>query len=263
MGGGGVSLASGLYVGSVIHHRLGARPHRFRYRLYWLLLDLDELPRLNRFKLFGHNRRAVFSLNDRDHGDGSATTLRAQVEALARRAGVDLRGGAIRLLTTPRTLGYAFNPLSVYFCHAPDGTLSAIVYEVHNTFGERHSYALRVLNADDVRQGCAKAFFVSPFLPMGLSYAFHVSPPGERLALAIRVSDAEGVVLRAALAGDRRELTDAALMRAGLSIPAVGLKTMAAIHWEAARLWLKGVRFLGRPAPARPLARADRGGWRS
>jgi uncharacterized protein len=255
MGGGGVTLASALYVGSVFHHRLRPRAHRFRYRLYWLLIDLDELPRLNALRLFGHNRRALFALHDRDHGDGSATPLRAQVERLLAQAGIAPPGGPIRLLTTPRTLGFAFNPLSVYYCHAPDGALAAIVYEVHNTFGERHSYALPVRVADEARQGCAKAFFVSPFLPMGLSYAFHLAPPAERLTLSIRVSDPEGAVLRAALAGERRELTDAALWRAGLAIPAIGIKTMAAIHWEAARLWVKGVRFLGRPAP---LAQAGR-----
>jgi len=251
-----VKPASALYVGSVFHHRLAPRAHRFRYRLYWLLIDLDELPQLNaRLKLFGHNRRALFSLRDRDHGDGSATPLRAQVQALLARAGIHIGAGPIRLLTTPRTLGYAFNPLSLYFCHSSDGALAAIVYEVHNTFGERHSYALPIENADEIRQACAKAFFVSPFLPMGMRYAFRVGPPGERLTLAIRASGTQGVVLRAALTGERRELTDAALMRAGLAVPAIGLKTMAAIHWEAARLWLKGVRFLGRPAEAAPLAR--------
>ena len=243
-----MSLASALYVGSVIHHRLGSRPHRFRYRLYWLLIDLDELPQLNaRLRLFGYNRRALFSLRDRDHGTGDDTPLRTQIEALLAATGLDLGGGAIRLLTTPRTLGFAFNPLSLYFCHARDGALAAIVYEVHNTFGGRHSYVLPVENAKDIWQGCAKALFVSPFLPMDMRYVFRVTPPGERLSLAIRADDARGPALRAALTAERRELTDAALLKAGLAAPAIGLKTMAAIHWEAARLWAKGVRFLGGP----------------
>ena len=243
-----MSLASALYVGSVVHHRLTPRPHRFRYRLYWLLIDLDELPRLSgALRLFGHNRRALFSLSERDHGDGSATPLRAQAEALLAQAGLDLEGGAIRLLCMPRTLGYDFNPLSVYFCHRGDGALAALIYEVHNTFGERHSYVLPAAEG----QSCAKAFFVSPFMAMGLRYEFKVSPPGERLALAIRASGPDGPVLRAALPAQRRPLTDAALLKAGLSVPAIGLKTMAAIHWEAARLWLKGAPYIGRPAPAR------------
>jgi DUF1365 family protein len=241
--------ASALYVGSVLHHRLTPRPHRFRYRLYWLLLDLDELPGLGgTMKLFGHNRRALFSLNDRDHGDGSATPLRVQAEALLAQAGIDLDGGAIRLLCMPRTFGYDFNPLSVYFCHRRDGALAALIYQVHNTFGGRHSYVLPPVLAPEGGQSCAKAFFVSPFLPMGMRYAFRVAPPGERLAVAIRASGAEGTVLRAALTAHRRELTDGALLKAGLAVPAIGIKTMAAIHWEAVRLWLKGVPFLGRPA---------------
>ena len=249
-----MTLSSALYVGSVFHRRLVPRPHRFRYRLYWLLIDLDELQQLGaKLTLFAHNRWGLFSVHDRHHGDGSMTPLRAQAEALLAANGVDLKGGAIRLLCMPRTLGCSFNPLSVYFCHGLDGQLAALIYEVHNTFGERHSY---VLPADQrlnrLRQGCAKAFFVSPFLPMELRYEFSVSPPGENLTVAIRASDRDGVVLRAALIAERRELTDGALLRAGLAVPAIGIKTIAAIHWEAARLWLKGVVYLGRShaAPA-------------
>ncbi len=244
-----MSGASALYVGSVLHHRLTPRSHRFRYRLYWLLIDLDELPALaGSMKLFAHNRRALFSLSDRDHGDGSATPLRAQAEALLARAGVDLQGGAIRLLCMARTFGYDFNPLSVYFCHRADGALAALIYQVHNTFGERHSYVLPAAGAPEAGQSCAKMFFVSPFMAMGLRYEFRVAPPGERLALAIRASGPDGPVLRAALSAQRRDLTDASLLKAGLAVPAIGLKTMAAIHWEAARLWLKGVPYLGRGA---------------
>jgi len=255
-----VSLASALYVGSVFHRRLTPRAHCFRYRLYWLLIDLDELPRLGaELRLFAHNRRGLFSLHDRDHGDGGATPLRAQAEALLAKNGIDLNGGAIRLLCMPRALGYVFNPLSVYFCNGKDGALAALIYEVHNTFGERHCYVLPAAQGPkDRRQGCAKAFFVSPFLPMGLQYEFRVAPPGERLVVAIRASGRDGVALRAALTAERRELTDRALLRAGLAVPAIGVKTMAAIHWEAARLWLKGVAYVGRGHAARatdaPLA---------
>jgi len=254
-----VTFASGLYVGSVFHHRLTPRPHRFRYRLYWLLIDLDELPRLDaELNLFAHNRRALFSLRDRDHGDGSARPLRAQAEALLVESGVGLDGGAIRLLCMPRTFGHVFNPLSIYFCHARDGALAALIYEVHNTFGERHSYVLPATPAPGgVLQSCAKAFFVSPFLPMGLRYEFRVAPPGEKVVVAIRASGRDGVALRAALTAERRELSDGALLRAGFAVPAIGIKAMTAIHWEAARLWLKGVAYLGR-GHAGPAANASR-----
>ena len=241
-------LQSSLYVGSVFHRRLKPKPHRFRYRLFWLLIDLEELDDLDRsLKVFSHNRFNLFSLFDRDHGDGGASSLRAQARELLAAHGIDACGASIRLLCMPRTLGYGFNPISVYFCARPDGALAALIYQVHNTFGERHSYVLPVAEAHGaVRQACAKAFFVSPFLPMGLRYEFHAKAPGETLTLAIRASGPEGVVLRAALAGERRELTDAALMKAGLSAPLEAMKTTAAIHWEALRLWAKGVAYLGR-----------------
>lgn len=240
-----MTASSRLYVGSVFHSRLGPRPHRFRYRLYWLLIDLDELRILDAsLNFFGYNRRALFSIHDRDHGDGTPVPLRAQAERLLLASGVQWNGGAIRLLCMPRTFGVSFNPLSVYFCHAEDGAIAALIYQVHNTFGERHSYVLAATR--DARQGCAKNFFVSPFLPMGLNYRFQAAPPDEKLVLSIRASDRDGVALRAAMSGVRRELTDFALLRAGLSVPAIGLKTLAAIHWEAARLWLKGVPYLGR-----------------
>jgi len=251
-----VSLRSALYWGSVFHRRHAPRVHKFRYRLFWLLVDLDELDHLGaRLRLISHNRANLFSVNDRDHGDGSTTPLRAQAETRLRAAGVDCEGGSISLLCMPRTFGYAFNPISVYFCHRPDGTLAALIYQVHNTFGERHSYVLPAAEKDGgIRQACDKAFFVSPFMPMGLRYAFHVAPPGETLVVAIKASGPDGPMFHAALSGRRSDLTDGALLRAALSVPAIGLKTMAAIHWQAVKLFAKGVKFLGRgsaaPAPA-------------
>ena len=176
-----MTLRSSLYVGSVFHRRLCPKPHRFRYRLFWLLIDLEELPTLDRrLKVFSHNRFNLFSLATAI----TATAARRPQGAgrgASRRNGIDAGGGPIRLLCMPRTLGYDFNPISVYFCHRPDGAMAALIYQVHNTFGERHSYVLPVADAGgSVRQACAKAFFVSPFLPMGLRYEFHVSPPGRR-----------------------------------------------------------------------------------
>ena len=243
----GSCLQSSLYVGSVFHRRLTPKPHRFRYRLFWLLIDLEEIDDVDRrLRVFSHNRFNLFSLFDRGHGDGGASPLGAQARELLAAQGIDA-GGPIRLLCMPRTLGYGFNPLSVYFCSRADGGLAALIYQVHNTFGERHSYVLPVEGgAGAARQACAKTFFVSPFLPMGLRYEFHATPPGETLTLAIRASGTDGVVLRAAMTGARRELTDPALLKAGLSAPLEAMKTTAAIHWEALRLWAKGVAYLGR-----------------
>jgi DUF1365 family protein len=243
-----VTLRSGLYVGSVFHRRFAPKAHYFRYRLFWLLIDLDEVATLGRrLRLFSHNRANLFSLRDRDHGDGGTTPLRQQVERRLAEHGIDIDGGAVQLLCMPRMLGVGFNPLSVYWCHRRDGTLAALIYQVRNTFGERHSYVLPAARGEgEARQSCAKAFFVSPFLPMGLRYEFRVSPPGETLVVAIRVLGPEGVALNAALTGRRRELSDGGLLAAGLATPLVAIKTIAAIHWEGLRLWLKGAPYLGR-----------------
>ena len=238
-------MNSCLYVGSVFHRRLKPTPHRFRYRLYWLLLDLDELDALDaRMKLFSHNRPNVLSLHDCDHGRGDASPLRPQIAALLAECGINLGGGAIRLLCMPRTFGYGFNPLSVYYCADANGALAAMVYEVHNTFGERRAYVLPAATGGE-RQACAKDLFVSPFLPMGLVYEFHAPPPGETLTLAIRASGPDGTALMAGLKGERRELDDRTLLAAGLAMPAEAIKTIAAIHWEALRLWLKGAPYRG------------------
>lgn len=237
---------SALYFGSVFHRRLGAHPHRFRYRLFWLYLDLDDLETLSgRLRLFSHNRFNLLSFNDRDHGDGGDRSLKAQALALLAASGLQVDIGAIRLFCMPRTLGYDFNPLSVYFCYRPDGALAALIYEVHNTFGGRHSYVMTANAAGPVRHACNKAFFVSPFLPMGLRYEFQVAPPGETIAIAIRAVGEDGPILRAALAGERRALTDRELLWAALAFPLVALKATAAIHWQALRLLAKGAAFRG------------------
>jgi len=252
------SLVSGLYPGVVTHARLRPRAHRLRYRIFMLLLDLDELPLLDRsLKLFGVDRPALTGFSEGDHLEGGRTDLKAQVEAHLARAGI-VAGGSIRLLCMPRILGRGFNPLSVYFCHRPDGRLRAVLYEVNNTFGERHSYLIPVDPAEaaaaPLRHGVDKGFYVSPFMDMDLAYAFQILPPGERVSVAIDVRDAEGRVLAAAFAGHRQPLTDANLRRAWLTHPWMTLGVLAAIHWEALKIWLKGERIRPRPrAPRRPV----------
>ena len=151
-------------------------------------------------------------------------------------------------------MGYGFNPISVWFCHRRDGRLAAILHEVHNTFGERHTY---LIPADvipnggqtDLHQECAKTLHVSPFMAMDMRYHFRVHVPDERLSLVIRGDDAEGPMIVASLAARRRELTDAALLRAFARTPLLTLKVIGGIHWEAMRLWIKGLRLQVRPAP--------------
>jgi DUF1365 family protein len=235
----------------VVHRRTRPRVHRFRYSAFWFFVDLDELPQLSgALRLFSYNRPNLFSIRDTDHGDGTSTPLRRQAEQELRAAGIEA-GGAIRLLCMPRTLGYCFNPLSVYFCHRADGELVALIYQVHNTFGGRHSYVMPVKPAvGAIHQRCRKAFYVSPFMDMDLRYEFRTTVPDDRVAIGIRVGAADGPMFNAALAGKRESLTDRALARLCLTMPAITLKVIAAIHWEALRLWLKGLRI--RPRPAAP-----------
>ncbi len=245
-----MSRTSGLYQGLVVHQRLRPRRHRLRYRIFQLLLDLDELHALDAgLRLFGHNRPRLVSFHDKDHGPGDGRPLRSYVEAELGKAGIDLEGGRIRLLCMPRVLGQAFNPLSLYFCHHRSGALLAILYEVNNTFGERHSYLIPVEGAAGgvVRQACDKGFYVSPFQDMAMRYAFAVRLPGDDLFVAVDSSDAQGPMLHAAFTARRTELSDAAILSAFAGAPLLMLKVMAAIHWEALRIWLKGGRFHARP----------------
>ncbi len=226
-----------------MHRRLRPRLHQLRYRVFSLLLDLDELDGLDRsLRLFSRNRFNLIAFHDRDHGDGSREPLRAQIEGHVRAAGLTDAVGAIELLAMPRVLGFVFNPISIYFCRRRDGALIAILYEVSNTFGERHTYVMPVAgDGSDVRQNCAKRFHVSPFLPMALHYRFRVRAPGDDLLVAINVLDAHGPILVAVQTGTRRALNDATLARAMLTHPLMTWKVVAGILWEAARLWAKRV----------------------
>ncbi len=233
-------MISALYAGRVVHARLRPRRHRLGYRVFSLLLDLDELDGLSaRLRLFGHNRPALFSFHDRDHGDGGE--LRAWIARQLAAAGIVLAAPRISVLCYPRILGYVFNPLTVWFCR--DGErLRAILYEVHNTFGERRTYLIPVKDAADaVAQACGKELYVSPFVPMEARYDFHIEPPGDRVLIRIAESDGEGLLLTASFAGTQQPLSDATLLRALFAYPLMTLKVTAAIHWEALKLWAKGV----------------------
>lgn len=251
-----MTTSSCLYTGTVLHHRLRPRAHRLRYRVFWMLIDLEEIDALSsRLRFFSHNRFNLASFQDRDHGDGSVTSLRKQAEELLRNAGCQPDGGRITLLCMPRVLGYGFNPLSVYFCHRMDGSLNAIIYEVHNTFGERHCYVIGCDGAEGgiITQHCDKDFYVSPFLGMDISYTFSVQQPREHVKIAIVGKEGPEPVITAVLSGARKELTNASLLKAWISHPLLTLKVIGAIHWHALKMVLKGFhihRHAPRPAHA-------------
>jgi len=245
-------MNSALYAGVVIHQRLRPRPHRLRYRMVQGLFDLDELDDAHaKLRCFARNRFGLFAFHDRDYGDGSATPLREQIEAHLRGAGLAPDGGPIRLLAMPRVLGHIFNPISVWFCHRKDGSLLALIYEVTNTHRQRHNYLIPVEGAAAgiVRQSCAKTLYVSPFMDMDMHYDFAVRPPGDKVMVLVRGKDEAGPLISACFAARRRPLTDAQLLRAFVTIPLVTLKTVAGIHWEALRLWLKGIAIRRAPPP--------------
>ncbi|WP_028080415.1 DUF1365 domain-containing protein [Solimonas soli] len=243
-----------LYDCRVVHRRHLAPALRFRYRLLYLLVDIDQIEALSRsLWLFSYNRFNLFSLHDRDHGGRRPGALRAWAEDALRAAGIVPDGGRIRLLCLPRLLGYAFNPLSLWYCEARDGRLRAVIAEVRNTFGERHSYVLeRGGAAIDWLQPIAKdkVFHVSPFLDLrGGRYRFRLEAPGERLRVAIHETLHGAAVLDAGMAGERRALSSGALLRALLGMPWMTVKVVVAIHWQALRLFLRRAPFYPKPLP--------------
>jgi DUF1365 family protein len=238
--------ASAIYEGWVMHRRVRPRHHRFRYRVFAMLLALDELPALDKkLRLFKHNRWGLFSFHDSDHGpmgSNAPRDLNVWLDTLLAQAGIQADGPR-RVLCYPRILGFVFNPLTVWFCDDAQGRLQAIIYEVHNTYDERHAYVLPV--GEDpklVRHGCPKAFYVSPFLSRDCRYNFRIRPPGADVAVAIHEEEAGAAILNASFAGQRRALGDGTLARLLLRYPLMTLKVVAAIHFEAMRLMLKGVR---------------------
>lgn len=246
--------AASLYVGEVMHARLKPLSHRFVYKVFSLLLDLDALPAANTAsRLFSIGRFNLTSFFESDHGPGDGSALGSHVRALLERDGVDLEGGRILLLCYPRILGYVFNPIATYWCYAADGDLKAIVYEVTNTFGERHAYVAPIVAGElteaGVRQDRDKLFYVSPFLDVRMRYAFRMRPPTDTVRLRILERDAEGPILSATFAGERRPLTSGALLRLCAGMPLMTLKVMAGIHWEATKLWFKGLRLAPHVSP--------------
>ncbi|BCJ90459.1 DUF1365 domain-containing protein [Terrihabitans soli] len=250
-----MSFSSGIYTGSVTHVRTRPKKHRLSYRVFWFLLDLDELETLSKsLRFFSLGRFNLFSFSQSDHATASNVPLRRQIETVLTDAGLDLPGGAIRLLCMPRVFGYVFNPISVYFCHRKTGELAAIIYEVTNTFGQRHSYLIPVdrdeaRQRQSIKQSARKELYVSPFIDMNITYDFRVMEPDETVSLTVRGSDPEGLLISASMIGMRSEFSDRALIRAALTHPLLTLKVVVGIHWEALKLWVKGVRLTHRPAP--------------
>ncbi|MDX1619685.1 MAG: DUF1365 domain-containing protein [Nitriliruptorales bacterium] len=247
---------SRLLEGTVRHRRHEPREHAFHYGLYHVLLDLDELDRLDsELHGFGHNRPAPTSFHDADHLDDTDESVRNKLARWVASQGRELPAGRVLLWTNLRVLGYVFNPVSWYFCYSPDDELELVVAEVNNTFGERYCYLLDDLSWDRgaLQAQRAKRFHVSPFLPVdGLDYTFRFRPPdGDKTVVAhMDVHEPDGQrVFDATLAERPEPLTTRSLWGAVVRHPLVTVMTIVRIYWQALKLWGKRVPFFSKPEP--------------
>jgi hypothetical protein len=250
-----------LYSGDVMHARLKPFSHRFRYRVFNMLIDIDRMAEADRqTPLFSVGKWNVLSFHPDDFGRAKnaqrpeGESLRAYINRLLDEAGLDAKDLRLELMCYPRIFGYAFNPISVYFAWDNHETLRAVIYEVRNTFGEMHSYVAPVepgeLTDAGLRQERDKRFHVSPFMPMDQRYHFRISPPADNVRLRILESDAGGPILSATFAGDVQPFDTRHILLNLLSMGFFSFKIMAGIHWEALKLWLKGAKFhKSPPAP--------------
>ena len=245
-----MTTTSALYVGQVAHRRKSPMRHRLRYRTYSMLIDLDELDELtDSNRLLSHNRWNLFSVHDRDHGPRDGTALRPWIDCELAAAGIDLEGGSVQLLLYPRILGYTFNPLTIWFCHHADGSLRAVLYEIHNTFGHSHSHLVPITGAAPHRHSFDKELHVSPFFDQDGRYAFTLRPPTERFSVSIDYTTAEADLLTATMVGERHPLHDLSMLRVFATHPMLTLKITLGIHWNALRLLLKGAKYRSVPPP--------------
>lgn len=242
-----MSLRSCLYAGQVYHKRTRPVEHVLRYSVFSMLVDIGEIDDIARQCWpFSHNRFNLFSFHDKDFGEGGTETLHQYIERKLSEADICTMPTRVLLSCYPRVLGHVFNPLSVFYCLDDFDNCYAVIHEVHNTFGERHAYALPVhdnLNKTNrwIDQTTDKSLFVSPFAHMDMHYEFRLNQPEDRQVIVIRASDEEGLLITASYNATRQLLTTSQLLRHFFKIPVLGFKVVGGIHWEALKLWLKRV----------------------
>ena len=237
-----------LGTGVVRHRRLRPQEHAFEYPTFFVMLPMRALRRAEAPAL-ARNRFGLLAFHDADHGDGRGDAL-AWLEQTLAAEGIADADGEVWLHTYPRVLGYAFKPVSFWYCHRADGSLAAILVEVNNTFGERHAY---LLAGDGLGWGrelsARKVFHVSPFCRIEGRYRFRFLRNAARTVVRVDHDDEAGPLLQTSVSGRLEPLTASAARRAVAAMPLMTLGVVARIHWQAMRLALKRVPFFGKPTP--------------
>ena len=244
--------AAWIYDCVVSHARLKPVGHRFRYHVYNLLIDLDRLDDADQSSpFFSVGQFNLLSFATKDHGSRDGRSLRDWANRLFEEAGLDTTGGRMLLLCYPRVLGLVFDPLSIYYAYDNDGQLNGVIYEVRNTFGEHHNYVAPVkageLSEAGLKQSRTKLFYVSPFNDLAMRYLFRLRPPTDQLSIRILEVDGDGPLLSATVSGKKSVLTTKNILKAFFLVPILPFKVVFGIHWEALRLFIKGLRMKPRP----------------
>ena len=232
-----------LYRGTVTHRRLRPVPHALSYRVAAIFVNVDELDKATKsVHGLSYNRFNLFGIYDRDHGGGKTTIAEYAWKLVRQKPGTEVIT-QIFMLCYPRLLGFVFNPLSTYFCVDAAGQVRLMIYEVHNTFGGRHAYVTEVIEpgAPNFFQ-TAKTFAVSPFNKIEGHYSLKASAPAEKVSVGVALTTPEGPTLNAYFSAARQALTTGNLLRVFFGYPLMTLKVVAAIHYEALKLWLKGLK---------------------
>ena len=242
------SFNSCIYSGFVTHRRFKPKRHFFSYKIFSLLIDLNEIENLGKkINIFSYNKFNILSFYDKDHGPRDGNPLIAWVKSVLADAKINIGSGSVKLLCYPRFFGYVFNPLSIFYCYDDDSKLKAVLYEVKNTFNEQHTYVFSVPSSSNlILHKCDKKFYVSPFMEMKTFYNFRLLNPGKILNVFIKQGDSQGTLLTACQVGKKIEMSSRNLLFQFLKHPLMSFKVIMAIHFEALRLWVKGVKLVKR-----------------
>lgn len=238
---------SKIYTGKVIHKRFKPKEHYFKYNVFSLLIDLNELEEINKYiKFFSYNKFNIISFYDKDHGDRDGSSIKLWVKKNLRNIGIMTEDISIKLLCYPRIFGYVFNPLSTYFIYNKHSKLISIFYEVKNTFGEQHTYIFKAHDEKTVQNKCKKKFYVSPFIEMDCEYHFKTLNPREQLSVVINQNDKDGKLLFASQDGISKDFNNKNLILSYLTHPLMTFKIIGAIHYEAFKLWAKRIKLIAK-----------------